>query len=265
MNENNFKRFLMIIKSAGFISPKLIRSQNAINFAYIVYLKLKELGVNPVYIESHVRRWFVYSVLTGRYGGSPESTFDYDIKQISQKSFDNYLKEKEEAELSDAFWNASLSQRLDSSVASSPYFHVFLASQVKANDKGFLSKDVLVSDLILLKGDIHHLFPKDYLKKNGLEQGKYNQIANYVYMQSEINIKVGSKSPKDYFELVNNQIIENNNIISGLSTEQMILENLKMNCVPAEIMQMGINDYSEFLNLRRKLMANKMKDYYFSL
>lgn len=51
INETNFKRFLMIIKSAGFISPKLIRSQNVINFAYIVYLKLKELGVNSVAIE----------------------------------------------------------------------------------------------------------------------------------------------------------------------------------------------------------------------
>ena len=36
MNETNFKRFLMIIKSAGFISPKLIRSKNALNFAYIL-------------------------------------------------------------------------------------------------------------------------------------------------------------------------------------------------------------------------------------
>lgn len=182
INETNFKRFLMIIKSAGFISPKLIRSQNAINFAYIVYLKLKELGVNSVVIESYVRRWLVYSILTGRYSGSPESAFDFDIKQISQKPFDEYLKEKEEGELSDAFWNASLPQSLDTSVASSPYFHVFLASQVKANDRGFLSKDVLVSDLISLRGDIHHLFPKDYLKNNGLDRSKYNQIANYVYM-----------------------------------------------------------------------------------
>jgi uncharacterized protein with ParB-like and HNH nuclease domain len=86
INETNFKRFLMIIKSAGFISPKLIRSQNAINFAYIVYLKLKELGVNSVAIESYVRRWLVYSILTGRYSGSPESVFDFDIKQISQKT-----------------------------------------------------------------------------------------------------------------------------------------------------------------------------------
>lgn len=265
INETNYKRFLMIVKSAGFISPKLIRSQNAINFAYIVYLKLKELGVNSVAIESYVRRWLVYSILTGRYSGSPESAFDFDIKQISQKPFDEYLKEKEEGELSDAFWNASLPQSLDTSVASSPYFLVFLAAQVKTNDRGFLSKDVLVSDLISLRGDIHHLFPKDYLRKFGLDRSKYNQIANYVFMQSEINIKVGNKPPKDYFEILGKQMLDNNRLVSGLATEQELLANLKMNCVPTEIMQMDINDYPEFLNLRRRLIATKIKEYYFAL
>ena len=264
-NETNFKRFLMIIKSAGFISPKLIRSQNAINFAYIVYLKLKELGVNSVVIESYVRRWLVFSILTGRYSGSPESAFDFDIKQISLKPFDEYLKEKEEGELSDAFWNASLPQSLDTSVASSPYFHVFLASQVKANDRGFLSKDVLVSDLISLRGDIHHLFPKDYLKKNGLDKSNYNQIANYVYMQSEINIKVGNKPPKDYFEVIKSQMLNGNHQVSGLTNEEQLADNLKMNCVPSEIQQMSIDNYSDFLTLRRKLMATKIKEYYHSL
>ena len=265
INETNFKRFLMIVKSAGFISPKLVRSQNALNFAYVVYLKLKELGVNSIEIESYVKKWLVYSILTGRYSGSPESTFDFDIKQISQKPFADYLKEKEDGELSDAFWNASLPQSLDTSVASSPYFHVFLASQVKANDKGFLSKDVLISDLISLRGDIHHLFPKDYLSKHGLDRGKYNQIANYVYMQSEVNIKVGNKPPKDYFELIKSQIQDENRQVSGLSTEQDLLDNLKMNCVPTEIMDMNINDYQDFLTLRRKLMAQKIKAYYVSL
>lgn len=265
INETNFKRFLMIVKSAGFISPKLIRSQNALNFAYIVYLKLKELGVNSVAIESYVRKWLVYSILTGRYSGSPESTFDFDIKQISQKPFGEYLKEKEDGELSDAFWNASLPQSLDTSVASSPYFHVFLASQVKANDRGFLSKDVSVGDLISLRGDIHHLFPKDYLSKNGLDRSKYNQIANYVYMQSEVNIKVGNKPPKDYFELIKIQILDNNKLVSGLSSEQELLDNLKMNCVPTEIMEMSIDDYQDFLTLRRTLMAQKIKEYYKTL
>jgi hypothetical protein len=265
INETNFKKFLMIIKSAGFISPKLIRSQNAINFAYIVYLKLKVLGVNSVSIERYVRRWLVYSILTGRYSGSPESAFDYDIKQISHKPFDEILKEREEAELSDAFWSASLPQSLETSVASSPYFHIFLASQVKANDRGFLSTDVLVGDLISLRGDIHHLFPKDYLKKNGLDSSQYNQIANYVYMQSEINIKVGNKPPKEYFDIIINQMLNNHQQMSGLSTEQQLLDNLKMNCVPAEIQQMSVSDYNHFLALRRKLMATKIKDYYHAL
>ncbi len=265
INETNFKRFLMIIKSAGFVSPKLIRSQNALNSAYIVYLKLKELGINAVNIESYVKRWLVFSILTGRYSSSPESIFDYDIKQISNKSFAEYLKEKEEGELSEAFWNSALPRSFDTSVASSPYFHVFLAAQVKANDKGFLSKDVSVGDLIKLKGDIHHLFPKDYLKKNGLERGQYNQIANYVYMQSEINIKVGNKPPKEYFDIIKNQLVDSNKLISGLSSHDELLNNLSANCIPEDIMNMNISDYSSFLEKRRLLMAQKIKAYYFSL
>lgn len=265
INETNFKRFLMIVKSAGFISPKLIRSKNVLNFAYILYLKLKQLGINETKIEHYVKRWLVYSILTGRYSGSPESMFDFDIKQITGKPFGQYLKEKEEAELSDAFWNASLPQSLNTSVASSPYFLVFLASQVKANDKGFLSKDIKINDLVSHRGDIHHLFPKDYLKKNGIPQGQYNQIANYVYMQSEINIKVGNKSPKEYFLLIKNQMQNTENQISGISSERDFLENLKQNCVPLEITEMTADNYQDFLHLRRKLMAQKIKEYYFSL
>ncbi len=264
-NETNFKRFLMIIKSAGFISPKLIRSKSNINFAYILYLKLKEMGVNEVQIGSYVPRWLVYSMLTGRYSGSAESVFDFDIKQIANKPFEEYLREKEEGELSDAFWNFSLPQSLDTSVASSPYFHVFLASQVKSNDRGFLSKDVLVGDLISLRGDIHHLFPKDYLVKNGLGRGDYNQIANYVYMQSEINIKVGNKSPKDYFSVVLNQIQDDNRTLSGILSHDDLVSNLGNNCVPATIMDMTIENYSDFLNERRILMAQKIRNYYFGL
>ena len=265
INETNFKRFLMIVKSAGFISPKLIRSQNALNFAYIVYLKLKDQGINSNEIESSVRRWLVFSILTGRYSGSPESMFDFDIKQIDQKKFNEYLKEKEEGELSDAFWNFSLPQSLDTSVASSPYFHVFLASQVKSNNKGFLSKEVSVGDLISLRGDIHHLFPKDYLKKNGLGRSKYNQIANYVYMQSEINIKIGNKSPSTYFQSLIEQIKAGTKIVSGIDNEEDLFSNLESNSIPKEIVTMEIDSYEAFLESRRKIMAAKIRDYYFSL
>ena len=67
MNENDFKRFLMIIRSAGFIDHRMIRSQNALNFAYIVYLTLRSQKMDTNRIERFVRRWYVMSVLTKRY------------------------------------------------------------------------------------------------------------------------------------------------------------------------------------------------------
>ena len=64
-------------------------------------------------------------------------------------------------------------------------------AQVKNGARGFLSEQIDVQSLIEQRGDIHHIFPKKYLQKNGLDNRKdYNQIANYVYTQSEINIKI---------------------------------------------------------------------------
>ena len=265
INETNFKRFIMIIKSAGFISPKLIRAQNALNFSYILFLKLREKGENPAKIEKYVRRWFVLSLLTGRYSGSAESSIDYDSKQIANKPFDQFLQEVEDADLSDAFWNASLVQSLDSSVSSSPYFLVYLASQAKANDKGFLSKEITVGDLITYRGDIHHIFPRDFLKKNGMERGKYNQIANYVYMQQEVNIAVGNKAPVAYFSEVLEQCHGVTLKYGGISSLDELHQNLQSNCVPESIFTMTLDHYEEFLKERRKLMAEKMREYYFNL
>lgn len=61
VNETNFKRFLMIISSAGFCHFKLITSDNALDFAYALYLKLRSLNYSPEKIEKFVRRWLVLS------------------------------------------------------------------------------------------------------------------------------------------------------------------------------------------------------------
>lgn len=262
MSETEFKRFVMIIKSAGFIQPWMIRSKNAINFAYLLYLTLRDNKLEPALIESYVRRWFVLTLLTGRSTGSFESQFDFDIKQIAERSFGEYLKEIEAAELGDAFWNAALPMNLNTSSSSSPFWHVFLAAQVKTGNKGFLSRDIRVEDMIEHRGDIHHIFPKDYLKKAGLTRGKYNQIANYVYMQSEINVKVGNKAPNVYMAKVREQVENGSNHYSGISDRSTLHKNLQENAVPLNIFDLDVSNYEDFLQERRKLMAGKIRGYY---
>jgi hypothetical protein len=262
MKEDYFKKFVMIIRSAGFITPELIRSKNALDFAYIIYLKLREEGVPQGEIGRLVSRWFVFSVLTSRYGGSPESTFDYDIKQISNKPFKEYLASVERAELSDSFWNFGLIQRLDTSVASSPVFHIYQASQVKGQDKGFLSRDITVADIILYKGDIHHIYPKNYLKTNNKTRGDYNQISNFVLMQQEINIAIGAKSPDVYFRQLKDQCAGGKMKYGAIDSWEELQQNLKTHCIPELIFESNIDGYDAFLSERRGLMAEKIRAYY---
>lgn len=262
MNETHFKRFVMIISSAGFVDSSLIGSQNALNSAYIVYLTLRALKTPDADIEKYVREWFVFSVLTGRYSGSPESMFDYDIRQIHAQGFKTYSDSLYAGQLSDAFWNASLPQEMDTSVASSPYFHVFQAAQIKLGDKGFLSKDLSVRELVEVKSDVHHLFPKDFLKKQGFNRGQYNQIANYAVAQSEINIAIGNKEPAKYIGELIKQCKGGQKKYGNIISSDELQANLTMNCIPDGMEAMTAADYPNFLAKRRILMAQKIKTYF---
>lgn len=265
INETHFKRFVMIIRSAGFVDASLIGSQNALNFAYILYLALRAQNEPPAAIESAVRRWFVMSVLTGRYSGSPETTFDSDIRQMYGQGFEQYSAAIFAGSLSDAFWHTLLPQQMDTSTANSPYFRVFQAAQVKLHDKGFLSKDISVQDLILNRCDVHHVFPKDYLKKQGLSRGRYNQIANYALAQSEINIAIGNKPPEIYFGEMDKQCNGGAKRYGALDNVDALHSNLRANCVPEAMWNGHTMDYDAFLEERRKLMAAKMKAYFQAL
>ncbi|NMC68119.1 MAG: hypothetical protein GYA61_07830, partial [Spirochaetales bacterium] len=138
-------------------------------------------------------------------------------------------------------------------------------SQVKNNDKGFLSKDITVQDLITLKGDVHHLFPREYLKKQGFDKGMYNQIANYVMAQSEINIAIGSKAPDVYFKEILDQCNGSRLKYGGIVSLDELKQNMKMHCIPENIFEMDAKHYQEFLEIRRKLMSLKIKEYFQTL
>lgn len=266
MNETDFKRFIMILRSAGFVDVSMIRSQNAVNFAYILYLTLRSQGTSPYQIETLVRRWYVMSVLTGRYTASPESAFGLDIHNFDEQDADSYLDTVERAELSDAFWSVGLPQQMDTPVASSPYFNVFLASQIWGNDKGFLSSEHTVQNLIEGLSNIHHVFPQNYLKKEGLTRSRYNQIANYVVMQSEINIAISDNSPATYFQALWEQCENGKLRYGGIADADQLRENLSAHCIPYEMMSKATaQDYDEFLGQRRSLMATKIRDYYRSI
>ena len=267
INEYNFKQFMIAIKSAGFISPRLVNSNMALDFAYTIYLLLKESGEVPVEdIKRYVQKWYVLSVLTGRYSSSPESAFAKDIRKISESGVVAILKEIEDARLSDNFWEVELVQNLSYTSTNNPTYLVFLAAQVFFNDISLLSNNVPVRELIALGGDVHHIFPKQYLIDNHFDKMQYNQEANYVFLDRPVNISIGKKAPYIYLSEAKKRCLNENSEQFGLINDiDKFYTNLEVNCVPVETLDMDFTSYHDFLEKRRKLMAEKIKKYYYSL
>lgn len=266
INHNNFSQFMLAIRGAGFVSSKQINSYMALDFAYALYLRLafsKEVSVSE--IKRIVQKWYVLSVLTGRYSTSPETAFYRDIKQINEVGVVKAFGAIEAAVLSDNFWNVKVVQDLEYTSTVNPTYLVYLAAQVMKNDKSLLSNNITVKDLIEVAGDVHHIFPKEYLKANGYEKNMYNQLGNYAYLDAQVNKSIGKKAPFEYFAEALKQCETKEAKCGSITDIELLKENLKVNCIPFEITKMSCADYGDFLTRRRELMAQKIKEYYYSL
>jgi len=266
MSKTNYDRLIMTLRSAGFIDSSLIGGQNGVNFAYIVYLRGRAENLPAADLERLVRRWYVMSVLSGRYAGNPETSFDQDIRQIEANGLVAHASAVIEAELSEGFWTGLLPQQMDTSASTSPHFNCYRAAQVKLGDLGFLSRDITVRDLLLNRCDVHHVYPRNYLKnQHKLSRGRYNQIANFVIAQSEINIAVSDRAPEMYFGELAGQCGGGKKRYGGITEIEEMKANLRANCLPESLLSGEVPDYESFLKIRRQLMAAKLKTWFESL
>ncbi|MCU0894933.1 MAG: DUF262 domain-containing protein [Rhodospirillales bacterium] len=265
VNQTHFERLTMILRSAGFVTRELIGGQNAVNFAYVLYLRGRAERMAAVDLERLIRRWYAMSILSDRYKGSQETAFDVDIRQVGTRGLQEYADAAIASELPGSFWTGMLPQLMDTSSARSPYFLAYKAAQVKLGDKGFLSRDITVRDLLLNRCDVHHVYPKQHLKAQGLTPGRYNQIANFVIAQSEINIAIGDKAPARYFAELAEQAAGGARRYGGITDAAEMRANFRSSCLPETLLEGEIFGYDEFLERRRKLMALKIKAWFETL
>lgn len=257
----NWHDFVKIIHSAGFVSEKLISSKIAFFVSYTLYL----LGKYKFYsdytkLEKIIRKWFVFSLLTQRYTGSPESVIERDLSLFKQQgNFEQKLEEIINSELTQDYWDITLPQRLISSSPSQNHAYLVYLASLVYDDVYVLFSDIKLRDYLnpMLKEkkkiiDLHHIFPKNYLKSLGITDVKdTNQVANLVYIEYKDNINIGDKSPKEYWPLLTKSLTE--------TEKHKILETYAL---PENFWEL---DYAEFLRERRILMAKKIKEYFWKL
>ena len=120
-----------------------------------------------------------------------------------------------------------------------------------------------ISDLITISGDVHHIFPRAYLKKNGVDnKTKYNQVANYIYLDTQVNKAISDDAPSVYFTRAKQQCETKEIVLGNISDADLLVSNLAENCIPNNIDTMDVSSYDVFLLERRKMMAALIERYY---
>ncbi len=77
-----------------------------------------------------------------------------------------------------------------------------------------------------------------------------------------VNKSIGKKVPYEYFREAVEQCETKKITCDSITNITQLKENLAANCIPFEVTQMGHENYQVFLDQRRRLMAQKIKNYY---
>lgn len=211
LNLTYWADFLNVVRAAGFRSDKTISSVNALVFAYQLYLLGRtEYEVEGFKLRNAIARWLFMSLLTGRFTSSPESRMEQDLAELRElKAADQFLARLasvEAATLTDDYWTKSLPLDLATSAGRSPALFGFYAAQTRLGANALFSQspvvDLLDPPAIGKKSALerHHLFPRQYLKKLGVESVRdINQIANYALVEWDDNIGISDDPPSIYW------------------------------------------------------------------
>lgn len=263
LDVHNWHEFLKAIMNAGYLSGEMILSGNAIYYTYALYLIAKyRFGASYNENMHMTSLWFFYASLVSLYAGSFESTVENQLNAIKElKSLIEYrtfVLSRVEERLTNDYFEITLigSEGLAVSGRGNNAWNAYVASLNILKAKILFSKSNLLQPQLYEAGtdgnrkslEKHHLFPKAFLKMLNYSDGKINQMANYAYIDWKDNMEILDESPATYYP-----------IICKGRTNAEIKEMEEENALPHgwEMMK-----YEDFLEARRKLMAQKIKAAY---
>jgi len=192
--------------------------------------------------EKKLRQWFLVANAKGRYSrGSSESMLDQDLGAINKgNDIDGMLDN-----LKQQFGRLSIDP--DDLAGRTRRSGLFKTMFLVFRDDG--AKDWHTRLAIDLdhsgsqhRIQFHHVFPKAFLDKK-YEPKQVNDIANMAFISGGTNRRISAKDPAIYFEEI---------------TKEHGDELFEKQCVPLDEELRSIDRYNDFLEIRRKMIADRL-------
>ncbi len=216
---SNWHEFLKCLSHAGFRSRRMVTSENALIYTYILWsIGKRDFGLDLKTLRGVIGRWFFMAHTTGRYTSSPESQIEADLGRISElepgdgAAFCTELDRIVRSNFTGDYWEISLPNRLDTSSARSPVLFAYWAA-LNLLDADLLFSDVRIRDLLdpnvtaPRSIERHHLHPKAHLASAGVTNTRQvNAIANMAFLDWPDNATISADDPVVYWPAMTQSI-----------------------------------------------------------
>ncbi len=193
--------------------------------------------------------WYVHTFLWGRYAGSTETALNQDLALV--ENLDGGLDRLiEQLRRNRGDLTIHPNDFLGWSRGARFYPLLYMLTRVyHARDweTGFELSNNLLGRLSSLQ--MHHIFPKALLYKHGYELAEVNALANFTFLTQETNLLVSDKDPAEYL----------------LRYEQLHPGAIASHWIPTDPRLWRVENYREFLAVRRELLANAANTFLDSL
>ena len=255
----NWHEYLKCIRRAGFRSKRMVSSETAVMYIYILWLIGRiEYNLGLPQLREVIARWWFMAHTTSRYTNSPETQIEADLKRLQSVAKGDSAKFCELLDhiVNDTFtgdyWDITLPNRLDTSSNKSPTLSAYWAA-LNILDAEVLFSTQKVSEMLdpaitpIKSMERHHLFPRSYLRKINITNTiQVDAIANMGFVDWIDNVSISDTAPCEYWPQMTR------NIEPGRLKKQM-----HWHALPHGWERM---DYYEFLETRRKLIAQIVKE-----
>jgi hypothetical protein len=152
--------------------------------------------------ESHgkralLRRWYWSGVLGEMYGGTTETRFARDVEQVVPW----LVGGEEPGTVADASFRAA--RLLTLKTRNSAAYKGVYALLMEAECLDWIKHQPMnMASFFNYKIDIHHIFPKDWCGKHGIDHNRQESIVNKTAISYDTNRIIGGKSPADYVKVL---------------------------------------------------------------
>ena len=187
--------------------------------------------------------WYLQSAMWGRFSGSVESILDKDMEALERGGLDELIRELR-------LWRGSLKVQPDHfggwSLGARFYPVLYLLTRIgEARDWGLglpLKANMLGQHSHL---EVHHIFPKAQLYKRKYGRPQVNAVANFCFQSKETNLEISDRLPEEYFPEFESRHP------GGLASQW----------IPMDPLLWKMENYPDFLEARRQLLANTINGF----